>query len=209
MDTESPTNACSIDMDIDHNSLTHSVCELWSTSNESIFMPLTSSTPQRNPCAHVEQESATDSSEKPDESESTAVLNTMLQSEVTNSTEQSQTTTVTTDTAKTQSSHTSQTIPQATGNEHTFQSKLANALSTSVGSYPELKSLEELKTAGNTNSNEYKTLKQFFRRKLVYLRTGIQKEMIALERNKQKKTETYKTLSNDLKKATVLLTHVA
>ena len=56
MDTESPTNACSIDMDIDHNSLTHSVCELWSTSNESIFMPLTSSTPQRNPCAHVEQE---------------------------------------------------------------------------------------------------------------------------------------------------------
>ena len=137
------------------------------------------------------------------------MLNTMLQSEVTNSTEQSQTTTATTDTVKTQSSHTSQTIPQTTGNEHTFQSKLANALSTSVGSSPELKSLDELKTAGNTNSNECKTLKQFFRRKLVYLRTGIQKEMIALERNKQKKIETYKTLSNDLKKATVLLTHVA
>ena len=126
----------------------------------------------------------------------------MLQSEVTNSPEQSQTTT----TAMTQSSHGSQTIPQATGNKHTFQSKLANALSTTVGNSPELKSLDELKTAGNTNCNEYKMLKQFFRRKLVYLHTGLQKEMIVLERNKQKKTQMYKKLSNDLKKATVLLT---
>ena len=186
LNTEGPTHAHS------------SVSELWSVSNESIPMPLTTSTPQRNQCTPVEQESATDGNEKPEESESTAV-----QSEVTNSPKQSQTTT----TAMTQSSHGSQTIPQATGNKYTFQSKLANTLSTTVGISPELKSLDELKTAGNTNSNEYKMLKHFFRRKLVYLRTGLQKEIIELERNKQKKTQMYKKLSNDLKKATVLLTH--
>jgi hypothetical protein len=203
----------------DLSGLTYADSDLLSVSNESIPIPITTSTPQRNQHTPVEHSNATAGCDmEPDETESTAVLNTMLPPQVSDSSlrEQSATTTaiqsshrIETTVAASQSSHRIETTTQATAQEYTFQSKLAHALSRTVGNFPELKTLDELTTAGNTNSNEYRLLKLFFRRKLVSLRTKIQIEMVVLERNKQKKTDTYRKMSNDLKKATVLLTHVA
>ena len=93
--------------------------------------------------------------------------------------------------------------------QHTFQSKLMQALFKMLGYYPELDELDKLRTTGKTSSNEYMRLKRFFRQQIVFVRTKSQSKMIHLEKLKQRKTSDYAELSKELKHATVLLAHLA
>ena len=62
--------------------------------------------------------------------------------------------------------------------QHTFQSKLTQALLKLLGHYPELHELDKLRTTGNTSSNEYMRLKCFCRQQIVLARIKVQSEMI-------------------------------
>jgi hypothetical protein len=104
-----------------------------------------------------------------------------------------------------------ETVPTVVSDEsqRTYQSKLARALLKTIGYYPELDTLDQLKAAGTTATNNYTALKQFFRRKLLLVHTKLKIEMIHLEKGKHKKTTAYAKLSKELQNATVLLTHLA
>ena len=177
--------------------------DLSSMSTGIMPIPLITSTPQRKQAEATpveEHDSATVCCENSTESESTAMFSTLLHSYDDPIDESSPIT-------EAQCSLTHASTVQET--DHTFQTKLAKALNGAVGYSSELQELDQLRTDHNTNSDEYKALKLFFRKKLAQQCTKIQKEMLALEKSKQKKTEMYRKLSKDLKKATVLLTHIA